>query len=224
VTAAAPLPGIPGVPVVRVRPAATAADWAAVRELCCRTGDAGEPIARARWPLFAELWVGPYQRLAPAWTYVAEADGGIVGYLTGCPDTAAFRRAQRLRVTLPLLLRIASGRFAWTADARRLVRLVFRRTRGVEDRLATVLPPGLLRSHPAHLHMNVAAGWRRQRIGTALLARYTADLAAAGIPGVHLICGAAPRAFYLREGFRELGAIEVTAGRSVHALGRRLGV
>jgi hypothetical protein len=221
VTGVAPGPAATGTPV-RVRPAATGPDWLAVRELCCRTGDGGAPIDRARWPLFAELWVGQYQRLAPAWTYVAEADGRVVGYLTGCPDTAAFRRARRLRVTLPLLLRVAAGRFTWNADARRLVRLAFRRTRGVESRLAAALPPGLLRSYPAHLHMNVDAGWRRQRIGAALLARYTADLATAHVPGVHLICGAAPRPFYLREGFGDLGSIEVSPGRRIHALGRRL--
>ena len=53
-----------GAPVL-VRVAKSPADWQAVRSLCCRTGNGGDPIDPARWPLFAELWIGPYQRLLP---------------------------------------------------------------------------------------------------------------------------------------------------------------
>lgn len=207
----------------RVRVATTAADWQAVRSLCCRTGDNGNPIDHARWPLFAALWVGPYQRLAPGWTYVAERAGRVVGYLTGCPDTAAFRRARRFRVTLPLLLGIAVRRYAWTADARRLARLVLRRVRGVEARLGPALPPDFGRAYPAHLHMNVEADCRGQGIGATLIERYARDLAEAGVTGVHLFCGADPRPFYLRQGFTELAVLEVGPERRVYTLGRRLG-
>ena len=163
--------------------ARTPADWEAVRSLCCRTGNGGDPIDPARWPLFADLWIGPYQRLVPEWTYVAEADGRVIGYLTGCPDTVAFRRARRFRVTLPLLCRIASGRYAWNSDARRMVRLALRLHRGVESRLAPGLPAGLTDTHPAHLHMNVEAECRQRGIGVGLIERYARDLGAAGVPG-----------------------------------------
>ena len=212
----------PGAPVL-VRVAKTPADWQAVRSLCCRTGNDGNPIDPARWPLFAELWIGAYQRLVPEWTYVAETEGRVVGYLTGCPDTPAFRRARRFRVTLPLLIGIARGRYAWNSDARRIVRLVLRLRRGVESRLAPRLPAGLTDTYPAHLHMNVEAECRRQGIGAALIERYAGDLVAAGVPGIHLFCGAAPRSFYARSSFRELAALEVGPGRWVYALGRRLG-
>jgi GNAT superfamily N-acetyltransferase len=206
-----------------VRVAATTADWQAVRSLCCRSGDGGNPIDPLRWPLFAELWVGPYERLAPGSTYVAEIEGRIVGYLTGCPDTATFRRRRRFRVTLPLLIGIALHRYAWTQDARRLVRLSLRQSRGVEARLAPALPATFDRDYPAHLHMNVEAEWRSRHIGAALIERFTRDLEAARIPGVHLFCGDAPRAFYLRNGFEELAALQVGPARAVYTLGRRLG-
>ena len=207
----------------RVRRATTAGDWHAVRSLCCRTGNGGDPIDPARWPLFAELWVGPYQRLVPEWTYVAEADGQVVGYLTGCPDTAAFRRARRLRATLPLLIGIAFRRYPWNADARRVVSLALCLTRGVESRLEATRPREDARTYPAHLHMNVEAAYRGRGVGAALMERYTKDLAAAGVPGVHLFCGDAPRPFYARHGFTELAAREVGPGRWVYHLGRRLG-
>lgn len=206
-----------------IRVAQAAADWSAIRSLCCRTGNGGDPIARDRWPLFGELWIGPYQRVVPGWTYVAEVRGRVVGYLTGCPDTAAFRRARRFRVTLRLLLAIAGRRYAWTADARRTVALALRLRRGTEVQLAPRLPADLPQRHPAHLHMNVEAEYRRHGLGTALIERYARDLTAMGVPGIHLFCGPGPRAFYERNGFRELAAIEVGPGRWVYALGRRLG-
>jgi GNAT superfamily N-acetyltransferase len=205
-----------------VRRAATGQDWEAIRSLCCRTGNGGEAIAPARWPLFAELWIGPYQRIVPEWTYVAEADGRVVGYLTGCPDTAAFRRARRLRVTRPLQVAIAHRRYAWNADARRVVALALRLRRGAESRLDATRPGGDPHSYPAHLHMNVEAGYRGRGIGAALIERYTRDLRAAGVPGVHLFCGEAPRRFYARQGFTDLAASEVSPGRWVYRLGRRL--
>lgn len=211
----------PGAAAV-IRLARTPADWEAVRSLCCRTGDGGDPIEPTRWPLFAELWIGPYQRLVPEWTYVAEAAGRIVGYLTGCPDTAAFRRALRFRVTLRLLAAIACGRYAWNADARRTVGRAVRLRGGTESRLATGMLGAFIRSHPAHLHMNVEADYRRRGIGAALVERFAQDLRAAGIPGIHLSCGAAPRAFYTRHGFSDLAAREVSPGRWVYTLGRRL--
>lgn len=205
-----------------IRAATSPADWAAVREICCRTANAGDPIDPSRWPLFAELWIGPYQRLVPAWTYVAEVEGRVVGYLTGCPDTPAFRRARRFRVTLPLLARIAARRYAWNADARRFIRLALRLERGAEHRLGGTIRLSLGLEYPAHLHMNVDAGHRRQGIGGALIERYAAELRAAGVSGIHLFCGAAARPFYLRHGFRDLGALEARPDRWVHALGRRL--
>jgi GNAT superfamily N-acetyltransferase len=206
-----------------VRRAATADDWRAIRSLCCRTGNGGEPIDPARWSLFAELWIGPYQRLAPEWTYVAEAEGQVVGYLTGCADTGAFRRARRLRVTLPLLIAIAARRYPWNVDARRAVSRALRLRRGVESRLTAAGPPGDTRAYPAHLHMNVEALHRQRGIGAALIERYARDLGAARVPGVHLFCGEAPRRFYARQGFTDLAACEVSPGRWVYLLGRKLG-
>jgi GNAT superfamily N-acetyltransferase len=207
---------------VLARLAKTAADWQAVRSLCCRTGNGGDPIDPARWPLFTELWVGTYQRLMPEWTYVAEVDGRVVGYLTGCPNTAALRRARRFRVTLPLLVAIAFRRYPWNTDARRTVRLAFRLGRGIESRLAPHLPADFARAYPAHLHMNIEAEYRRRGVGAALIERYARDLRTASVPGVHLFCGEAPRPFYLRNGFTDLAALEVSRGRWVYTLGRRL--
>lgn len=209
-------------PDVDVRAVRTAEDWRAVRELCCRTGDAGNPIEASRWAFFAELWVGPYQRVVPEWTLVADRGGEVVGYLTGCPDTAAFRRDCALSVTLPLLGRIARGEFGWSRDTRRFVRRTLRLTRGPEARLSHRLPAATWRAYPAHLHMNVDARLRGQGVGRRLVERYLAALAAERRPGVHLFCGAMARGFYLQLGFEELARLEFRPDVRVYALGRRV--
>jgi hypothetical protein len=203
--------------VVRV---ARAADWPGIRELCCLTGEAGGPIAGVRWPFFAELWIGPYQRLVPAWTYVADAPDALAGYLTGCPDTAAFERARAFWHTLPLLARVAAGRYGRTVDTRRFVRRAFGLARPAESAFPAELSTTLRRRYPAHLHMNVAAGLRGRGIGGALLEGYLDALRADGIPGVHLFCGPGPVDFYGRHGFAVLGRLELADGFRVHACAR----
>jgi predicted N-acetyltransferase YhbS len=72
--------------------------------------------------------------------------------------------------------------------------------------------------------MNVEAEYRRQGIGAVLIERYARDLTAAGVAGVHLLCGPGPRPFYTRNGFTDLSAVETSPGRWVYTLGRRLRV
>jgi GNAT superfamily N-acetyltransferase len=202
---------------------AGAGDWPAIRELACLTGDGGDPIEPRRRPFFADEWIGAYQRLAPDWTYVAEEAGGLAGYLTGCPDTVAFERARAFRITLPLLVRLAAGRYGWTVDTRRFVRRAFGLARPAEACFPADLLATLPARYPAHLHMNVAAGYRGRGLGTALMARYLAALREAGTPGVHLFCGTGPLGFYRQQGFEELASLALRDGVRLHALGRRLG-
>jgi GNAT superfamily N-acetyltransferase len=204
-----------------IRAAAGAADWAAVRELCCLTGQAGAPIEAARWAFFAELWIGPYQRVRPAWTRVAVVDGRVVGYLTGCPDSRRFRLACGLSWSPTLLARVLLGAYGRTPDTRRFVRRALGLTRPIEADVARRLPR-LDVEYPAHLHMNVAARCRGQGIGRRLVERFVADLGAHGVPGVHLLCGEEARGFYGRLGFDDLARLELRSGATVHALGRRL--
>jgi GNAT superfamily N-acetyltransferase len=207
---------------VAVRVARDPADWRAVRELCCLTGAAGDPIAPERWPVFAEIWIGPYQRLRPEWTYVADGGGRVLGYLTGCPDTGPFERERRWRSTLPLAAAALRGRYPATEDTRRLVRRALRLAPATEAPFSARVRARLTRDYPAHLHMNVAAGARGRGVGRALLAAFAGDLRARDVPGVHLFCGPGPRAFYAGAGFQELALVLLPSGIRVHALGRRI--
>jgi GNAT superfamily N-acetyltransferase len=194
--------------------------WRAVCELCCRTGENGAPIAPERWEFFARVWIEPYRKLLPEWTYVAEIDGVIAGYLTGCPDTSSFNAGKRWRSTLPLLGAIMAGRYRNVAGTGAFLRRNLGFLPSVEDCFSRSLRRTLSREYPAHLHMNVDARYRRTGIGRQLMERYVFDLAAEGVPGVHLVCGPDPVQFYRRLGFEPLEQAQ-TYGMAVFAMVKR---
>jgi len=195
--------------------------WTAVEDICCRTGDGGDPIPTERWELFARIWIEPYRVLMPEWSYVALADRRVVGYLTGCPDTARFARMCFVRCTLPLLRQIAFGRYRGDAYGERFARQALRLENSAERSFPKPIRRQLPRQFPAHLHMNVEADFRRGGVGIRLIERFVKDLQQRRISGVHLFCGAAPVPFYTRMGFSELAVVPVR-GYPVYAMVRRL--
>lgn len=195
--------------------------WVAVRDICCRTGDNGRPIAAERWEFFAKVWIEPYEKLLPAWTYVATCDNSTVGYLTGCPDSIQFARAKAWRCTFPLLLQIGLGRYRHTPGAREFARRALGLGKSAERRFSGDLRRALEAHYPAHLHVNVNEGYRRLGVGRRLIESYTVDLQAAGVKGLHLFCGADPVSFYHRLNFQLLETVR-SGDTEIFALGRKL--
>jgi ribosomal protein S18 acetylase RimI-like enzyme len=119
--------------------------------------------------------------LEPESLFVAVADGALVGYLTGCVDSAAFPRES-----------------ARIEDAIRKYRLVFRpRSMGFFGRAVVDAARVKLRKEPSsgefddqrwpsHLHINVAPEARGTGAGSALMNAWFERLTAAGSPGCHL--------------------------------------
>ena len=197
------------------------AAWAAIREICCRTGDTGRPIAKERWDFFPRIWIEPYEMLMPHWTYVALVQETIVGYLTGCPDSKKFSRSKAWRITFPLLMQIALGRYYATPGAREFARRALGLGKRPENSFRRRADQPIVGIYPAHLHVNVDAGYRRMGIGRRLIENYILDLQQQGVPGVHLYCGADPVEFYLRLRFEVIEVAQFQNG-PVFALGRRL--
>lgn len=81
----------------------------------------------------------------------------------------------------------------------------------------------LTRTHPAHLHINLAPQFRNRGIGGLLIEAFATDAARAGAGGVHVITGAASRnvGFYKRNGFEELATGKIRE-HDVVMLGRTL--
>lgn len=210
---------------------AVLSDWARIRELCCLTGSSGEPIEKSRWAFFSELWIGPYQALVPQWTFVcedlSESQKSVVGYVTGCPDTAQFERLKKIKFHPRLLIQILTQRFAWSADSKRYVRRLIQIEKAPTTCFSDSTKLKISKDYPAHLHINFDARFRGQGLGRGLMNALIGELKTTGCQGLHVYCGQGPLRFYLSAGFTELERIDYRAtsnstGSPVFALGLKL--
>ena len=160
-------------------------DLDAVREICRETAKAGlREGTGGRFCLL--LYCDPYLKLSPEDCFVAVDDADRpVGYLLCAADTRGFFRAFK-KAFLPEIRSL--GRFfALTARAVAL-----------QQTLCAVFAP-------AHLHIDLTQGARRQGAGTALVGALKAHLASKGIERVGLTCAkdnAPALRFYKKNGFR----------------------
>jgi GNAT superfamily N-acetyltransferase len=152
--------------------------------------------------LFCDVFYAYYTDLEPEHAWVATADAAVVGFLAGSRDTR-MRPRRWLKGILPGVAgRLVRGgyRLGW-----RTFRYVGRLA--VESFKRHPVPD--LQAYPAHLHVNLADGWRSFGLGRRLMAACLDQLRALGIPGVHLSTTSLnPAACHLYEtmGFRLLAA------------------
>ena len=157
-------------------------DHMAVWQLAAETAFFGDPVEaflddRA---LFCEAFVAYYTDQEPEHLWVAEMNGDLVGYVTGCADSRRRERFSRT-CTLPRLLgKMIVGQYR---IGRKTLRFSWRGAQAWGQR---TIPRVSLQRFPAHLHVNVAARARGQGIGRALLEACLARFWAEGASGVHL--------------------------------------
>lgn len=178
-------------------------DTAGVYRVCRLTGDSGQDASalHADPDLLGHVWAGPYLVAPNAVAQVVQDDRGVAGYCVAVPDTAAFERWLEAEWLPPLRAHHPPGTGATAADAA-LVR-----------RLHHWPPadPALVASYPAHLHVDLLPRLQGQGWGRRLVEAVLGELAAGGVPGVHLGVGAANHGalgFYPRLGFTEAGGDE----------------
>ena len=157
-------------------------DRPAVREICCDTADNGGPM-ESFFPdreLLADLVTRYYTDYEPQSAWVAERDSAVVGYLTGCLDTARFRRVMAWRIVPVLLGKALARGTPWHPQVRALLRA------NAGDWFRGGLRSGVsLAEYPAHLHVDLLAATRGLGVGRALMARWFDQVRAAGLRGIH---------------------------------------
>jgi ribosomal protein S18 acetylase RimI-like enzyme len=184
----------------------TPADRAAVRELCCDAAYGDVPL-ESFYPdraLFADLMTCYYLEWEPESSWVAEADGRVVGYLLGCRDTRRQRRVQLTRVVPAALAGfVRRGGLANGATWRLLGANLGRLPAG-----STGFGTGFDHAgYPAHLHAGLDGAYRGRGLGRRLVEAFLAQLREAGVPGVHAVVlaeNAGAGRFFARLGFRPL--------------------
>ena len=191
-------------------------DREAVRQICWETGYGGDSIAPYfdDPALFADFFCSYYTDIAPGASFVAEDDGSVIGYLFGCPDTRRYSRVFYCKIIPALLGRALLGRYRIGRKTRRYIRQVI----GPFFRGAYKTPP--LDLYPAHLHINIAAGYRRAGLGHRLMKAYFAHLRAGGIRGLHLGTSSLHRSaqpFYRKLGFQVYSETKTNLGGKPNA-------
>jgi ribosomal protein S18 acetylase RimI-like enzyme len=154
-------------------------DWAAVYEVCVETADSGRGV-RGRYStddLVPDTVAGPYLFLEPEHAYVLDSGERAVGYVIGTASTPGFVAAYQQR-WLPWLRVWYRPLFGppVTEEEHRLD-VMFHPERWLLPELAP---------HPAHLPINLLAGYRGAGHGRELISMFLASVAAAGAPSCYL--------------------------------------
>lgn len=144
-----------------------------------------------------------YYESEPESTFVAVIDGQVVGAVWGMVDTTHGKQYER-RIRPLVIKRFLSGVYGlpvWVVPD-----LLTDRANG-----HTIFPQVDLKLYPAHLHIGVLPEWRRQGIGTALMAHYSDYLRERGVAGFHLFASSfhpLGMAFYRKLRLEELAQFE----------------
>ncbi|MFH0881074.1 MAG: GNAT family N-acetyltransferase [Lentisphaerota bacterium] len=177
-------------------------DEQAVRRISFETALYGNPIARYMpdEELISEALVGYYIRFEPGLLLVAEENGRVVGYTTGCRNTRLYKQRYERHV-LPSLLRLFIRHRHWRRG--HSWRLVFRIVQTAH--LVTKLQEHVDRDFPAHCHCNILPSHQGKGLGAQLMAQLLAELKKEQVKGIHLSTATdAGKAFFTRMGFQPI--------------------
>lgn len=180
-----------------------------IRKICYDTGMMGHPVDPyfGCLELFADYWMNYYTDYEPESAFVAEIGGQVVGYLVGCRETSRQLDIQKRMIVPQILRRFLI--FKYKVD-RRFFAFTWRYVRSMRRGEFPDLP---IEDHPAHLHMNIAEGYRSAGIGSRLLSTFLDYLQINNVKGLHLGTTsyntlAVP--FYKKWGFRSVSQRPLT--------------
>jgi ribosomal protein S18 acetylase RimI-like enzyme len=179
-------------------------DRAAVLQIAADTGFFGAPVEAFLDDrrLMQDAFVAYYVDREPEHLWVAEADGSVVGYISGSTGGARASRGRALTAA-EFAFRFVTFRYR----VRRQTWRYFYRVAGAL--LRGEYAHADLKYYPAELHINLAEGARGLGLGKGLMNACLDQMSALGQPGIHLnttSLNAAAVGMYEKMGFRLLGA------------------
>lgn len=161
------------------------------------------------------VYVDPYIHDCPSTLFLAEVDGNLVGYLTGCPDTALLAsEAERITQAITrhkVILRPRSMPFF----LRSVVDLLDAKVRGGEVASGEAVDG----PWPAHLHINLVPQARGTGVAHELMATWQDWLTRSGSPGCHLqtlVENTRATRFFEKSGFVPHGHTPMVPGVRYH--------
>ncbi|MEW5758691.1 MAG: GNAT family N-acetyltransferase [Candidatus Omnitrophota bacterium] len=162
-------------------------DRLSVRQIACDTADKGEPLENffSDRYIAADLITKYYTDYNKEFLWVAEYNGEVIGYLTGCINDKHYTWIMITNI-LPYVIFIAFFRGVFldikTWKLLKAIIMTF------SKRVFTMSEDNYLfsqKDYPAHLHINLKNGYRGQNIGRGLVDKFIDQLRAKGIKGVY---------------------------------------
>ncbi len=195
-----------------------AKDRDAVCRLAWETADQGRPLLPAAYDreIVVDILTRYYIERAPHSLLVAESGAEVVGYLSGCPDTRDYEHFMRPRVIPSVVMRGIGKGLLWQKATWKIFWAAVATWRRGGFRIKE-----LLKTYPAHLHVNVCETFRGEKAGRRLVEEFLARLNVAGIKGVHAMVredNPNGRAFFEQMGFEikaRLPLLWVEGGKTV---------
>jgi len=195
-------------------------DLEAVYAICLKTGDGGrDATGQYRDPEpIGHVYAGPYLVLDGLISFVAEDENGVLGYAVGAADTRTHELNLELDWWPSLRKRYpepSGERDTWTRDEYWMWTL---------HHPATV-PDAIVRSYPAHIHMNLLQRARGRGIGSRLLDVWLDHARKESVSAVHAGVSAANEAgltFWTARGFQPVGTEPSRGSSGTVWCGRRL--
>ncbi|MBN1882160.1 MAG: GNAT family N-acetyltransferase [Deltaproteobacteria bacterium] len=171
--------------------------------ICHKTGFFGEDASFyfKDAVLFGTIFVSYYIDNEPENAFVAVDDDHAVGYIVGTDDTLSQKESFDRAVMPDIIRRLFSSTiFRHPKDALFLLGL-----RGYEHFEEELYVENLLDDYPAHLHINLLAGYQRKGLGERLMLAFEDRMKQKRVPGIHLVTStlntkAVP--FYDKMGYR----------------------
>jgi len=166
---------------VLIRPYGTK-DRAAIRQICSDTADAGEPLENffSDRELVEDLITRYYTDYNHEYSWVAELNGKVVGYLTAAPDTPAFLKCLHWSIGPQAFIRAIGRGLLFKRESWAIAKALLRRKGQI------IRPPFCVpQAYPAHFHINLMKQARGHQAGHELITTLLLKLAAHRIPGVH---------------------------------------
>lgn len=134
---------------------------------------------RSDLKLVADLLTNYYVNYEPEHLLVAESEGRVVGYLSGCFNGTRCRWIKSTRVIPKAIVKaLFRGEIGWR-EVRYLGSFIYVTMHGG---LRNAPPAG----YPAHFHINVLEDWRGMGLGTKLASEFLSMLEESGVSGVHV--------------------------------------
>jgi len=179
-------------------------DRPAVRRIACDTADAGGPVERFFHDreIVADILTRYYTDFEPGSLWVADCDGQVVGYLTGCLDTLKQEQVTKRRIAPKVVTAAVTRGTLLHANAWRLLAAFA----GTVALGGLPLPIDVTR-YPAHFHINLGKGFRGRGLGSKLVDAFMQQVAQARLRGVHVVTrgdNVTGRRFFEKAGFRLL--------------------